>query len=138
MSFLSSPDEYAKIWGNMTSAAPARAIAASPTPWQASATQVALVCYTVKIACTISLTTGQSGSVFLEACANSAFSSGVIALSSCENTNTGSLTLGLNLIQTLAIPLFGMVPIGYYLRLRSVNNTGSPTYTLIAAQETLL
>lgn len=94
--------------------------------------------YAVDIACTISLTTGQSGLVILEIADNSGFTTNVQELNRCANTNTGTLTIGLNLTQTVTATLGGVVPPGKYYRLRTVNTTGTPSFTFRSSQEVLL
>src|SRR5215510_1217042 len=91
------------------------------TAFQPSATKDAMVSYSVDIACTLSLTTGATGTVFLEICPNSAFSANVQELGRFVNGNTGTLTLGLNLTQNVTGCVSGFVPAGYYVRLRTAN-----------------
>lgn len=106
--------------------------------FQPSSTQNAVVIYSVQIATTLSLTTGQSGSCFLEVCASSSFASGVQTITSVTNAQTGTLTLGLGLTQTYSGTVMGFVPAGYYARLRTANNTGTPTFTYMSGQEILV
>ena len=101
--------------------------------YQISATRDALALYSVQIAATISLTTGQSGTVSLQM---SSTSGGTYAtVNSCSNGNTGSLTLGLNITQTQLTVLAAFVPAGYYVKLVS---SGTATNTMVAQQEVLL
>lgn len=55
-----------------------------------------------------------------------------------SNGNTGTLAIGLGIVQTMAQQLSAMVPAGYYVKLISTQNTGTPTITYITGQETLL
>lgn len=108
------------------------------TIFQINATRDCIVNYSVDISCTLSLTTGQSGTVFLEIASNSGFTTNVQELARFVNGNTGTLTIGLALTQNVTGTLSGYVPTGYYVRLRTVNNTGTPTITYRSGQEVLL
>ena len=104
----------------------------SSTGFQVSTTNNADVRYTVSIAATISLTTGQTGTVYLETSPNN---STWTTVTEFTNGNTGTLTIGLALAQTLAGQITAYVPAGYYVRLRS---TGTATNTYITGQEIIL
>lgn len=108
------------------------------TAFQISGTKNALVSYSVDISCTMSLTSGQSGTVVLEYADDSSFTTNVKTVSMPKNTNSGSLTIGLALTQVNTASLSGVIPAAKYVRLRTVNNTGSPTFTLQNSQEVLL
>lgn len=95
------------------------------------------VVYSIDISATLSLSGGQSGSVVLEIASDSGFTSNVQTLSQFTNSNSGTLTIGLNITQTNTAVLTGYIPTGYYARLRTINNTGSPTYTFKSGQELL-
>lgn len=105
--------------------------------FQISTTRNSQVSYAVSIAATLSLTSGQSGAVVLEYADDSGFTTNVKTVQSSMNQNTGSLTLGLNLTQTIMACLSGNVPAGKYVRLRTINTTGSPTFTFVSSQEVL-
>lgn len=106
--------------------------------FQVNSSRNSMVNYSVDIAATISLTTGQSGTVFLEIASDSGFTTNVQTISQFTNGNAGSLTIGLNLTQTNTGCLTGFVPSGYYCRLRTANNTGTPTFTYKIGQEVLI
>lgn len=106
--------------------------------FQPSSTRDCLVNYSVDITTSITLTTGQSGTVFLEIASDSGFTTNVQELGRFLNGNTGTLTLGLSLTQSVTGTLSGYVPAGYYARLRTVNNTSTPTFTYRSGQEVLL
>lgn len=108
------------------------------TIFQVSSTRDCLVNYSVDIATTLSLTTGQSGTVFLEIASDSGFTTNVQELARFVNGNTGTLTIGLSLTQNVTGTLTGYVPTAYYSRLRTANNTGTPTFTYRSGQEVLL
>lgn len=97
--------------------------------FQPNTSRPCMVTYTVRIAATLSLVTGQSGTVFLE---TSPDNSTWTEVSRIENGNTGSLTVGLNLTQTVASQVSSMVPTGYYARLRT---NGTATFTYVIGQE---
>lgn len=107
------------------------------TAYQPSTTRGCNVFLTVQIATSISLTGGQSGRAIFEIATNSGFTTGVQELTSFKNEQTGTLVIGLTLNQTLAGIVGGFVPAGYYYRVRTVNTTGTPTFTYISGQEIL-
>lgn len=107
------------------------------SPFQISTTIDAMVNYSVDISCTMNLTSGQSGTVALQICPTSGFSSGVQTISQGTNSNSGSLTIGLNLTQIGTAVLGGYVPKTYWAKLVTTNNIGTPTYTFKTGQETL-
>lgn len=92
----------------------------------------------VSITSTISLTTGQTGTVSLQYADNSGFTTNLVTVQSFSNGNTGSLTIGLNLSQVATAALTGIVPAGKYYRLLTTNVTGTPTYGTPVVQEVLL
>jgi len=94
--------------------------------------------YSVDVSTSLSLTGGASGTIFFEISLSSTFASGIQQLASFTNANTGTLTIGLALNQTVTANFTRYVPAGYYVRLRTVNNTGTPTFTYQLGQETLL
>lgn len=106
--------------------------------FQVSATRLSEVRYSVDISTTVSLTGGAVGRVILEMATNSAFTTGVQELQSFGNGNTGTIVVGLVLTQLSTACLSGKVPAGNYVRLRTVNVTGSPTYTYQSGQEILM
>lgn len=106
--------------------------------FQIHATRDAMVSYSVDISCTISLTTGQTGTVYLEVADDSLFTTNVQEVCRFVNGNSGTLTLGLNLVQAATGTLSGYVPPAKYVRLRTANTTGTPTFTYRSGQEVLL
>lgn len=103
--------------------------------FQVSTTQDASVSYAVNIAATLSLVTGQTGTVILEYADDSGFTINVVTVQSSINGNSGALTIGLNLGQSVTASLSGMVPANKYVRLRTVNTVGTPSFTFATAQE---
>jgi len=108
------------------------------TVFQINTARDAFVVYCVDLVTTLSLAGGQLGTVYLETASDSAFTANVRELGEFSNGNTGALTVGLNLTQTTTANLSGRVEAGYYVRLRTKNTTGTPTFTFRNAQENLL
>lgn len=117
---------------SFSQSSPSRTLNSSFRP---STTRNVLVSYSVSIATTLSLTTGQAGTAILETSTDGTTWSTV---SQIANANTGSLTIGLNLTQTITGVLAGVIPANSFARIRTVNNTGTPTFTYVSGQETLL
>lgn len=108
------------------------------TCFQVSSTRDALVTYSVDIATSLSLTTGQQGTVYLRTYSDSSCTSGVQELTRFVNGQTGTLTVGLALTQNVTGTLTGVIPAGSYVQLVTQNNTGTPTFTARPGQEVLL
>lgn len=108
------------------------------TARQASTVHDALITASVSITATLSLTTGQQGTVTLQYADNSAFTTNVVSVQASSNGNTGSLAIGLNLGQIVSATVTGFVPAGKYYRLLTTNVTGTPTYGTPTIQEVLL
>lgn len=106
--------------------------------FQISSTHDAIASYSVDVSTSLSLAGGTSGTVILEIASDAAFTLNVQQLGSYTNANTGALTIGLALTQIGTANLTGYVPASYYVRLRSVNNTGTPTFAFRNSQEVLL
>lgn len=106
--------------------------------FQVNSTRDALVFYSVQITVTASILSGQNGDVILEIASDSGFTANVQTLSINGNGQTYTLAVAIQGIQPTTIPVSGYVPAGYYVRLRTVNNTGTPTFTYRAGQELLL
>lgn len=102
--------------------------------YQVSTTQEVDVNYSVSIVCTLSLTTGQAGDIYLEYSANG--STGWTFAGQQPASNTGTLVVGLNTSQREGGSLSVHLPAGYYWRLRTNNVTGTPTYTFLGGTET--
>lgn len=106
--------------------------------FQVSTTRDCFANYSVDIATSLTLTTGQAGTVYLEIASDSGFTSNLQELARFVNGNTGTLTIGIALSQNVTGTLSGYIPSGYYARLRTENNTSTPTFTYISGQEVLL
>lgn len=114
-------------------------VAAAANGFQISATQDANVTYSTTIVTTATIGGTSSGYIVLEICpTNSATAGNWIEIGRLTNAQSISLALALQSVQTAGTPIFGMVPGGYYARLRSVNVSGTPTYTYNSGQEVKL
>lgn len=108
------------------------------TAFQVNTTRDSEVRYSVDISTTVSLSGSQVGTIILEMATNSGFTTGVQTIQQFSNGNSGTLVIGLVLTQLSTACLNGFVPSGNWVRLRSVNNTGTPTFTYQIGQEVLL
>lgn len=104
------------------------------TAFQISTTQDAQVHYAVDITVGALVLGGQSGRVILEYADNIGMTTNVITVNTGGNSTSGVL----NITNLGTVSLSGMIPSGKYVRLRTVNVTGTPTYTFQNAQEILL
>lgn len=103
-----------------------------------SLSQDASVSYSVDIQCSMSLTSGQQGTVFLEQADDSGFTINVEEICRFTNGNTGTLTIGLALVQNVTGTVSGTVKSGRWARLRTQNNVGVPVFTYRSGQEVIL
>lgn len=108
------------------------------TSYQVSTTQDAVVNVSVDVSCALTLAGGQTGTVFLEYADDSGMTTNLKECSRFVNGNTGTLTVGLNITQNATGTLTGVVPAGKYVRIRTANTAGTPTFTFRSAQEVLL
>lgn len=99
-----------------------------------SSTRPAFVTYSVEISASLTLTGGQTGTVYLETSPDNSAWTEVARIS---NGNTGTLAVGIAITQAMTGTLTGFIPTNYYARLRTQNNTGSPTITYRSGAETL-
>lgn len=102
--------------------------------FQISATRDAMVSYSVDITVAALLLAGTAGRVYLEYANETGFTTGVTVVAS------GGASIGgvLNVNNLSTANLAGLIPAGKFVRLRTVNTSGTPTYTFQAAQEVLL
>lgn len=105
--------------------------------FQISSTRAAFVNYSVDIAATLSLISGQTGTVFLETYSDSGCTTGTQEITRFVNGNTGTLSLGLNITQNVTGTLTGYVPAGKYVKIRTANTSGTPTFNYRSGQEVL-
>lgn len=108
------------------------------TAFQVSTTRSSLVFYTVQITVTASISGGQNGDVVLEIASDFGFTNNVQTLSISGSGQTYTLAIALQGVTPQTGVVSGFVPAGYYARLRTVNNTGTPTFSYRAGQEVLM
>lgn len=130
--------DFDNIALSISARVPAYITRALNTAFQISASRDASVSYSVKISPTLSLTTGEEGTVILEIADNSGFTTNVQEITEISNGNIGNLTIGLNSTQPATFNISGIIPANKWVRLRTVNNTGTPDFTARPGQETLL
>lgn len=106
--------------------------------FQVSATRPALVTYSVQITVTASIAGGQNGDVILEIASDSGFTTNVQTVSIAGVGQTYTLAIALQGVQPQTSVVTGFVPAGYYARVRTVQNTGTPSFSYRAGQEVLL
>lgn len=116
-------------------AAPTRSL---NTAFQVSTTRDSLVSYSVDIATSVSLSGGATGTVFVEYADDSGFTTNVVEIGRTVNGNTGTLVVGLTLNQIGTAQITGIAPAAKYVRIRTANTTGTPTFTFRSAEEVLL
>jgi hypothetical protein len=129
---------------------PAGAAAVVPTRTQASvtrtlgaifqpnATRDVLGMYTVQMTTSASIASGQNGEVILEVASNATFTANVQTVGIAGNSQTYTLAVALLGVQIVSGQVSGMIPAGYYARLRTVAVTGTPTFTYRTGQEITL
>lgn len=115
-------------------------VASAANGFQISSTRDASVSYSVSITTSLTLSGGSAGYVVLEICpTNSSTAANWIEISRVTSGQAGSgLVVGLAMNNSGGGALTGIVPSGYYVRQRSVNSTGTPTYSVNGQQEILL
>lgn len=106
--------------------------------YQISSTRDVYVNYSVDISASLSLTNGQRGTVYLRTYTNSTYTTGTQEISRFSNGQTGTLTVGLALVQNVTGQISGQVPAGLWVKLATENNTGTPTFTYQSGQEVQL
>lgn len=115
-------------------------VAAAANGWQIDASRNSIVSYSVSIGTSLSLTGGTSGYVVLEVSpTNSTSAASWQEIARVESGQAGSgLVVGLAMNNSGGGILFGIVQAGWFVRMRSVNTAGTPTYTYRSGQETKL
>lgn len=107
------------------------------TVFQVSATRDANVSYAVQCTVTSSIGSGQDGDVFLDIAADAAFTTSVQSVDVSPCSQVVTLAIALQSVQKGTVSVRGFVPAGYYARIRTVNNTGSPAFLYRLGQEVL-
>lgn len=106
------------------------------TGFRPSATRDSMVNYSITVGTSVSLTGNSSGQVLLEICpTNSANAGDWIEVGRVASGQSGSLVVGLVLNQTGGGQIGALIPAGYYVKIRTVNVSGTPTFTINSQQE---
>lgn len=108
------------------------------TCFQVSSTKDSFVNYSVEISSSLSLTTGQTGTVFLEIYSDSGCTTGTQEIARSVNGNTGTLAIGLNITQNVTAGINGFVPKSCYVKIRTSNTVGTPSFVYKSGQEVLV
>lgn len=106
--------------------------------FQINMTRGAFVSYSVQMTVTASISGGQNGDVILEIASDSGFTANVQTIAIAGLGQTYTLAIALQGVQLQTGVVAGFVPAAYYARMRTVNNTGTPTYAYRVGQEVLL
>lgn len=105
------------------------------TVFQPSTTNAVAVFYDVDVTAGLSLSGGTTGRVQL---LSDASNPPTTIRRNMGNGNSGALTIGLSLNQLVTMGLSYIVPIGHFVKLVTVNTTGTPTFSLAAQTEEVL
>lgn len=108
------------------------------TAFQANTSRDVLAMYSVQCTITASISGGQACDVVLEIASDVGFTANVQTLAIVGNGQTYTLAVALQGVQPQTMQLTGVIPSGYYARLRTVNVTGTPTFLYRGGQETVL
>lgn len=107
------------------------------TCFQPSATRDVDVIYRVDIDAVSTLAAGQRGTVYLEIFTDAACTAGTQEITRGTLGISQGLGLSVTLTSTMGIALPGAIPAGRYVKLRTENNSGTPTFTARPGQEVL-
>jgi len=129
-------DAQGRVTGG-TGRSQSQATRALNTVFQVSATRDATVQYAVQCTVTSSIGSGQDGDVFLDIAADAAFTTSVQSVDVSPCSQVVTLAIALQSVQKGTVSVRGFVPAGYYARIRTVNNTGSPVFLYRLGQEVL-
>ena len=111
-------------------------VAAAANGWQIDANRAAIVTYSVTITSASTLLGGQAGYSVLEICpTNSAVAANWIEIGRSGDGQSNGLIVGLALNQIGGGSVFGVVPGGWFVRIRNVATTGAPTFAYNSGQE---
>lgn len=113
-------------------------VAAAANGWQLSSTRNATVSYSVSISTTTSIGGPAAGYVVLEVCStNSSTAANWTEIARTSNSQTATLALALQLVTVNGSTMTGIVPPGYYVRMRSVVSSGTVVFAYLSGQEVL-
>jgi hypothetical protein len=122
---------------NVPSPAQAQATRSLNSAFQISSSRQAMGVYSVQCTITASIAGGQNCDIIFEIASDAAFTTNVQTVSICGDGQTYTLAIALQGIQPSTKVCFGWVPAAYYTRLRTVQNTGTPSFSFRAGQEIL-
>lgn len=107
------------------------------TGFQVSTSSDVLASYAVNVTTTASIGGASSGYITLEiAPTNSATSTDWFEIGSrCSNAQTVTLAIILNSVQTVGCTMSGVIPSGYFAKLRSVDVSGTDSYGFVSGRE---
>lgn len=135
--FVVSAGSAARVFNNSPSRT-IQTVAAAANGWQIDATRDAEVGYSITIGTSLSLTGGTAGYVVLEVNATNA-TTGWVEIDRITSGQSGSgLVVGLAMNNSGGGSVRGIVQGGYYVRIRSINTSGTPTYSYNSGQEVKL
>lgn len=124
----------------LTNLPPARSVSGAVvrtigTAFQPSASRDTLAFYSVQLTVVATLTGGQNGDVILEVASDAGFTQNVRTVAITGLGQTYGLSISITSTQPQTAQVSGIIPAGYYARIRTVANTGSPTFAYRAGQE---
>lgn len=105
--------------------------------FQVSSTRDANVRYAVQCTVTATIGGGQDGDVFLDIASDSGFTADVQSIDVAPCSQTYTLAVAIQGVQKGPANVGGFVPAGYYARIRTVNNVGTPVFAYRMGQEVL-
>lgn len=124
---------------NFTPSHSIQTVAAAANGWQIDSTRDSDVNYAVTITTTASIAGNASGYVVLEVAAtNSATATDWTEIARTGNSQALTLAITLQSVQAVPAQLHGIIPGGYYTRLRSVTSSGTVTYAYNSGEEVKL
>lgn len=124
---------------NNTPSVTIQTVAAAANGDQLSTTRDVLATYSATLVSTATIAGNASGYLVLEICStNSVVAANWIEIGRIPNGQAVSLAVVLQSVSTGGGNVTGIIPAGYYRRLRSVITAGSPTFTYNSGQETSL
>ncbi len=108
------------------------------TAFQVDAVFGAFVSYSVQQTVTASIVAGQSGTASLQIASDQAFTQNVQTIAVAPGSQTYSLAVALQGVQNMACPLMGYVPPGMWAKIVTTNLIGTPAFSMLAGQESLM
>lgn len=119
-------------FGTITLNTPSRSLG---TAFQPSTTRPSLVSYSGRVVSSLSISGGQSGRIELR---SDSSNPPTTVRARVAGGITGTAVVGVAMSDTVEAPITYLVPAGHWVLLQSVNETGTPTYSLGAQVEQVL